>query len=605
MATIQLADDLWTWYKKGVSGYSRVFGYEDNSRRVARVQFVAPSIGATHVSLTIQTGGIGGGSHIPIKFYIGTDPNSHANAGAESVSTGTLTLANDWVVFNAEADILLIPNKTYYLWIFPGADTYGWYWGTRANHTSTIVTSGAAESTIGATDANIGSKSSVVVYKHSSDNKHSIKYEFGGLTGYITASGGISNSEEIFSGTSISFTVPTSFYAQIPNAKTGKCKLTCTTYSGSTKIGNAQTTEFTVTAAESSCKPAVSGTIVDSNKTTKALTGDESKLVKYYSNALCTIGATAKNSATIKTKKINGTTISGNTHTISAVETGSIEFAATDSRGYSTSVTVKATLIDYVKLTVNAQLRRSDPTSGKAVLTVKGNYFNGSFGAVANTLTCQYRLAKSGGSYGSWVTVTPTKSGNSYNFSVNLSGLDYQYSYSVQVQCYDKLRTLSPVATVNKGIPVADWGSDDFQFNVPVFLGGNRVSDLADPEEDGDAVTRRYLRRNIMQTAAGTFAVGDVCKLKESILYRNPVFATLAYAQSHGRVGGSAGSRQIIFSNVTDSSSGLYINFAVFNVSDDGITLTLSSTKRLLLTANGVTAEVGIPLQFGEVILVS
>lgn len=517
----------------------------------------------------------------------GTASNiSHNNDGSKSVS------------------IELTGNRFTGFRFFTASGDYGsgWY----VNTSKTIeLTEIPRSSDIGATDANIGAKTSIVVTKKADAYTHSIKYEFGKLTGFITASGGTSANEVKLSATSIAFTVPTSFYAQIPNDKKGVCKLTCTTYMSNTQVGSAQTTEFTVTAAESSCKPDVSGTIVDSNATTKALTGDESKLVKYYSNALCTIEATAKNHATIKTKKIGGTTVSGNTRTISAVETGSMVFDATDSRGYSTSVTVKATLIDYVKLTVNAQLNRVNPTDGKAVLTVRGNYFNSSFGAVANTLTCRYRLAKSGGSYGSWVTVTPTKSGNSYNFSVNLSGLDYQYSYSVQVQCYDKLRTLSSVATVSKGVPVADWGANDFRFNVPVSVGGNTVSDLANPETDNDAVPRGYLRRNIMQTAAGTFAVGDVCKLKESILNKNPVFATLAYAQSYGRVGGNTGSRQIVFSSVTNSSSGLYINFATFNVSDDGITLTLSLTKRLLLTANGVTAEVGVSLQFGEVILVS
>lgn len=470
MATIQLTDDLWTWYKKGVSGYSRVFGYEDSSRRVARVQFVAPSIGATHVSLTIQTGGKGAGNHIPIKFYIGTDPNSHANAGAESVSTGTLTLADDRVVFNAEADILLIPNRTYYLWIFPGADTFGWYWGTRANHTSTVVTSGAAESTIGATDANIGSQSSVIVYKHSSDHKHSIKYEFGGLGGYITASGEISNSEVVFPDTSISFKVPTSFYAQIPNVKTGKCKLTCTTYSGSTKIGDAQTTEFTVTAAESLCKPQVSGILIDSSSQTVNLTGNEYVLVKYFSDAACTISAEAKNSATIVKKKIGGVEVSGNSRTIFDVETNSVTFQATDSRGYSTQVTVERAMVNYVRLTVNAQLTRKDPTSGNALLQVKGNYFNDSFGQVDNTLEMWYRLAKSGESYGSWVQVFPTLDGNTYTLSVDLSGLDYLSSYSLQVRAEDKLTSKTVPVTVSQGIPVVDWGKDDFRFNVPFLI---------------------------------------------------------------------------------------------------------------------------------------
>lgn len=376
---------------------------------------------------------------------------AHNDNGSKSVNI-TLT-KNDYNNFN----FLTVSGK------------YGNGWYINSSKTVALTTIPRA-SKIGATDANIGANSAIAIDKKASAYTHSIKYEFGSLSGYVTSSGGVSSSKVKFSAASVSFTVPTSFYAQIPNAKTGKCKLTCTTYSGSNKIGDAQTTEFTVTAAESSCKPTVSGTIVDSNETTKELTGDESKLIKYFSDALCTIEATAKNSATIKTKKIGGTTVPGNTRTISDVETGSIAFAATDSRGYSTSVTVKATLINYVKLTVNAALNRVDPTSGNAVLTVKGNYFNGSFGVVANTLTCRYRLAKSGESYGSWVTVTPTKSGNSYSFSVNLSGLDYQYSYSVQVQCYDKLITLSPVATVSQGIPVVDWGAKDFRFNFPFLV---------------------------------------------------------------------------------------------------------------------------------------
>lgn len=343
----------------------------------------------------------------------------------------------------------------------------GWY----VNSSKTIaLTAIPRASAIGATDANIGANSAIAIDKKSSSYTHSIKYEFGSLSGYITSSGGVSTSEVKFSAASVSFTVPTSFYTQIPNAKTGKCKLTCTTYSGNTKIGDAKTTEFTVTAAESSCTPTVSGTVVDSNATTKALTGDDSKLIKYFSDALCTIAATAKNSATIKTKKIGGTTVSGNTRTISDVETGSIAFAATDSRGYSTSVTVKATLINYIKLTVNAYLNRVDPTSGNAILNVKGNYFNGSFGAVNNSLSIKYRIGKSGESYGDWIEASPLIGDDNYTLSVYLSGLDYRYAYSLQVVCEDKLVSKEVTATVSKGIPVADWGESDFRFNVPVVL---------------------------------------------------------------------------------------------------------------------------------------
>lgn len=146
MAVIELTDVL--FYKNGDSDngeVSGVVGYEDSSRRVARYTFTAPDTGAQRVKLTFQTSGRGAGSHIPIRYYIGTDPESHVNAGAESEYTGELTLDTvDYVVFSGSADILLLPGVTYYLWVFPGKDIFGWYWWSRSGYTSTAETEGAA-----------------------------------------------------------------------------------------------------------------------------------------------------------------------------------------------------------------------------------------------------------------------------------------------------------------------------------------------------------------------------------------------------------------------------------------------------------------------------
>lgn len=346
-------------------------------------------------------------------------------------------------------------------------------------------------STIGATDANIGAVSMIAVNKKSSTYTHSIAYNFGSLSGYITSSGSISSTEVKFSGTSVGFTVSKGFYAQIPNAKTGVCTLTCKTYSGTTQIGNAQTCTFTVTAAEANCKPTVSGAVVDSNDATKALTGDENKLVRYYSTALCTITATAKNSATISSKTIGGATVSGTTRTIPNVESGRITFAAKDSRGYSASATVNATMIPYVKLTNNAVGTRTEPTTGNAKLTIKGDYFNGSFGAVSNALTVKWR--SSGGTY---VTVTPTISGNTYLAEVELSGLDYTQAYSYEVVVSDKLASVTKAVTIGKGVPVFDWGENDVNFHVPIKLGDTQLTEtqlqqLTTPITYGDYIVER------------------------------------------------------------------------------------------------------------------
>lgn len=444
-------------------------------------------------------------------------------------------------------------------------------------------------STIGASDANIGAKSTIIVTRKSSAYTHSIAYKFGSLSGYVTADGGISSSEVKFDTTSVSWAIPTTFYAQIKNAKSGTCTLTIKTYSGSTQIGDAQTCTLTVTAPQATCAPSVSGTVIDSNDATIALTGDDSKLVRYYSTALCTITATAKNSATISDKKIGGAVVSGNTRSISKVEQNIVSFYAKDSRGYEATANVEFTLIPYVLLTNNSSGQRTDPTSGNAKLTIKGDFYNGSFGAKDNALTVKYRIAESGGSYGSYVAVTPTVNGNAYTASVALSGLDYEKEYNIQIVAADKLASVAKTIAIRRGIPIFDWGQNDFAFHVPVYVGGNLLAS----------------KRNVSASAYAEMAKGAVHKLKESIILKHPVFATLAYQAAVGRVTGSSGNKEITFANITNNASGgLYINLARFKLPDDGLSMTLYETKRITLKDGAVTVETGLSFYFGEVYLI-
>lgn len=325
----------------------------------------------------------------------------------------------------------------------------------------------ARQSTISASAGTIGDISKIAVSRQSSDFYHTIAYTFGSLSGYITSAGEVCDSAVKFKNESINFQLPESFYAQIPNAKSGTCTLTCRTYSGSTLIGTAQTASFTVRVNESACAPVVSGTVADTNATTIALTGDSSKLVRFCSNALCTITAAAqKNAGSIATKKIGGKTISGNTRTINAIETDSVTFYAKDSRGCDSSATVKSSFVKYIKLTNNASVKRTDATSGKAVLSFSGAYFSGSFGAVSNSLTVKYRIGTA-----SFVTLSDvTVSGSKYSASVALDNMDYTSSYKITVVVSDKLSSVTKTLTLKKGTPVFDWGENDFAFHVPVQM---------------------------------------------------------------------------------------------------------------------------------------
>lgn len=337
-------------------------------------------------------------------------------------------------------------------------------WRVQGSKTITLTTIPRA-STIGATDANIGAVSMIAVSRKSSAYTHSIQYVFGSLSGYVTESGGVSASEVKFTGTSVPFTVPTSFYAQIPNAKNGVCTLRCRTYSGGTQIGDTQSAAFVATASEAACRPDVSGTVVDTNSATIAVTGDTNRLVRYMSTALCTISATPKNGASIASKSIAGTTVSGDARTIAAVDTGNFAFAATDSRGYANSAAVAKTLVPYVKLTSNPSATRNGSVSGDAKLYLSGDYYNGSFGAVSNTLTAKYRIAG-----GDWVEVTPAITGNTYYLQVGLSGLNYHTAYNIEVSVADKLTTINKSIILGAADPGFHWGKDYFTFGVPARL---------------------------------------------------------------------------------------------------------------------------------------
>ena len=158
----------------------------------------------------------------------------------------------------------------------------------------------ARKSSVYASNAEIEGTSVITINKQASSFTHTLTYQFGSLSGTIAS---------YTSASSVNFNIPSSFYAQIPNSKTGTCTITCTTYSNGTNIGSTSTS-FTVSCNESKCKPSVSATVIDANQATVALTGDSSKLVRYKSTARITPSATSKNSASITSKSVENQVVS-------------------------------------------------------------------------------------------------------------------------------------------------------------------------------------------------------------------------------------------------------------------------------------------------------
>lgn len=207
------------------------------------------------------------------------------------------------------------------------------------------------------------------------------------------------------------------------------------------------------------------------------LTGNANKIIKGFNYVNVSMSANLKKGATIKSQTIinGGQTLigaAGGTASMSGgfnnVENNTFIFGLTDSRGNTVNEYITLDMIDYVKLTCN--LTANNPTAdGEMSFAIKGNYFSGSFGAVANTLVVQYRMKEDGGEYGDWTDLEPSISGDTYSVAATLGGLDYQTAYVIQARAIDKV---APIETAEKKIkttPVFDWGENDFQFNVDVF----------------------------------------------------------------------------------------------------------------------------------------
>lgn len=238
-----------------------------------------------------------------------------------------------------------------------------------------------------------------------------------------------------------------------------------TTYEDSSKATIVGTTKSTTARGYivGSAPSINSITFEDTNSTTKALTGDSSKMVRYKSNVKVSVSASGVNSATITSVTINDktATLSNGYYvaTFNSASTNNFKVVVVDSRGFDTPDTKTMPMVSYIPLTLSASVRRNQPTDGKVVIDYSGNYFDGSFGSENNTLTVQYRYIEKGGTWKDvWNTLTPTISGNTYNGNAIIEDFDYQKQFVFQVKVADKLSM--PKATevsIAKGEAILYW----------------------------------------------------------------------------------------------------------------------------------------------------
>ena len=241
-----------------------------------------------------------------------------------------------------------------------------------------------------------------------------------------------------------------------------------TVIGGATYLSTPLERTFSITDAN----PIITASVVDIHRGAISLTGDEHKLIRYYSIAEARMSATAQKGATIDANSYiirNGSnTADGNLCTFENVESNEFAFYAKDSRGNPGSAFLTPTMIDYIKPTCIISNNKPD-ADGDMVVSCSGNFFNGSFGAATNDITVAYRYKVYGGSYSSWTGMASvTKNGNWYTASASLTGLDYQKTYVFQTRVTDTISQTQSVEWTTKSMPGFHWGANDFVFEVPV-----------------------------------------------------------------------------------------------------------------------------------------
>jgi len=208
------------------------------------------------------------------------------------------------------------------------------------------------------------------------------------------------------------------------------------------------------------------------------LTGDANVLIRYHSVAEVAATYAAKNGAYITnyTTRHNGKTYTASPVVIEGVENGTFYFSVTDSRGYSAESTLNKTVIPYVKLTCNFAESPMD-AEGNMEINLWGNCFAGSFGAVNNEITVQYRYRTANSSYGEWKTMPAAIGDNTYTAQITLTGLNYRLAHTFQARVIDKLDTAQSTNYKVRIIPVFDWGESDFNVNGTLKINNSSIAD--------------------------------------------------------------------------------------------------------------------------------
>lgn len=226
MATLNLTSPV--FYKNGEPGVSAVVGYESLSNRVVRYCLHTGQSGAGQVALAFSGNWKGNGTTPKLHFYIGTDPDSHAGAGAGSPYTGTLA-ANGYD-YSGSAEVMLLPETDYYVWVFPATQVFGWIQWSYVPGAAVADCSGGALTVLTAQPGTLGSPMTLELTRYT-EFTHTVTCTLGSRTLTVC---------EDSTETVLTWTPPLALAEEIPDAAAATAVFSVTSLKDGTAVGTVQ-----------------------------------------------------------------------------------------------------------------------------------------------------------------------------------------------------------------------------------------------------------------------------------------------------------------------------------------------------------------------------
>lgn len=459
----------------------------------------------------------------------------------------------------------------------------GTYYGTISASANITLDSIPRASSVSAGNMMMGTAGKINISRASSSFTHTLTYSFGNTSGTIATK---------TTATSVSWTPALSLASQIPNATSGTCTITCTTYNGNTNIGSKTCTLSLSVPA--SIKPTISS--LSASRIDGEVPSAWGIYVQTKSKVKLTVnGAAGSYGSTIKSYSITGGGYSGSASTLTTGflnNFGTITFKATvtDSRGrVSAEASVSITVTAYSPPYFNSSLSQRCLSNG--TLDDDGTYIHAlvSFGYSTcggkNTLktSVQYKQVSAEQWTDAGVTFTADTA-----FTYGKGQISTETSYDVCYSLEDAFSTISVQEIVSTAAVVMDFKSGGKGVAIGKVSESDNTFEVA---ENWDVkVYGMLLKEYIQQFAKTMYPIGSIY-LSVSATNPSTYFGGTWVAWGSGRVPVGINTSDSNFNTVEKTGGASTVTLTASQMPSHTHTFTGSSTTTN--SAGGHTHNIG------------